>query len=398
MSESDYEEELGESKTFLGFVDVPISETERPELEDTFIGGKPIWLNPKSPPPNELLECKSCKEPMHLLLQCYANLADTLYDRVIYIFGCDKARCRRKNGSVRALRALSKDPDLIKKREQELEEIENKKKAAQQKDAETKSKLESLANSLFNPSDSTNAQSNPFSNPFAQKLSNPFAQPETKDSAKPTYAEVTKPVEKPRPRVSAEPVDIPAYPGYILYVDQEAFDIKKQKLPPLPEVDAAASAQISQPNPSNPSKIPTVDENVSKMVDDPTFQHFSHIVSFNPTQVLRYDLNGSPLLYSSKDDVAKLFYDSNGRLRPQALIPNPPYNPSSERRFELQLMPKAIIDLEAGNDDILSGMEWGTIIVATDLTDYIPDHLYDENHVGYVEEWCGVQWEEELKL
>ncbi|ESX02194.1 hypothetical protein KL918_003739 [Ogataea parapolymorpha] len=398
MSESDYEEELGESKTFLGFVDVPISESERPELEDTFIGGKPIWLNPNSPPPKELLQCKSCQEPMHLLLQCYANLANTFYDRVIYIFGCNKAQCRRKKGSVRALRALSKDPDLIKKREQELEEFENKKKVAQQKEAETKSKLESLANSLFSPSDSTNAQSNPFSNPFAQESSNPFAQPEKKEPAKPTYAEVTKPVEKARPQVSTEPVNLPSYPGYILYVDQEAFDLKKQKLPPLPEVDAAASTQTSQPNPSNPSKIPTLDENVSKMVDDPTFQHFSHIVSFNPTQVLRYDLNGSPLLYSSKDDVAKLFYDSNGRLRPQALIPNPPYNPSSERRFELQLMPKAIIDLEAGTDDILSGMEWGTIIVATDLMDYIPDHMYDQNHVGYVEEWCGVQWEEELKL
>ncbi|KAG7732125.1 hypothetical protein KL948_002323 [Ogataea haglerorum] len=398
MSESDYEDELSESKAFLGFVDVPISETERPELEDTFIGGKPIWLNPKSPPPNELLQCKSCKEPMHLLLQCYANLANTFYDRVIYIFGCDKARCRRKSGSVRALRALSRDPDLIKKRKQELEEFENRKKVAQQKEAETKSKLESLANSLFSPTDSTNAQSNPFSNPFGEESSNPFGQPEKKEPAKPTYAEVTKPVEKSQLQVSAEPMNLPAYPGYILYVDQETFDLKKQKLPPLPEVDAAASAQAPQPNPSNPSKIPTLDENVSKMVDDPTFQHFSHIVSFNPTQVLRYDLNGSPLLYSSKDDVAKLFYDSNGRLRPQALIPNPPYNPSSERRFELQLMPKAIIDLETGTDDILSGMEWGTIIVATDLIDYIPDHLFDENHVGYVEEWCGVQWEEELKL
>ncbi len=58
-------------------------------------------------------------------------------------------------------------------------------------------------------------------------------------------------------------------------------------------------------------------------------------------------------------------------------------------------MPKAIYDLETvGQDtvaDILNGMSWGTIIVCTDEEDYMPE--FDRNHVGYVEEWVGVQWE-----
>ncbi|KAH3662432.1 hypothetical protein OGAPHI_005684 [Ogataea philodendri] len=396
MSESDFEDELGDSKTFLGFVDVAISSKEQPEIEDTFIGGTPIWLHPKSPPPNELVQCLSCNKPMHLLLQCYANLADTLYDRVIYIFGCNDPKCRRKKGSVRAIRAVSKDPAIIAQREKELQDIQDKKDKAQQKEQQNKQKLESIANSLFNTSSSDSQ--NPFANPFAAESSNPFAKPQQLQPEKPTYAQIAKPEQKPAPKKHQDPVDLPSYPGYILYVDQEILDPKNQSLPPLPKVEEGSSETAAQPSASNPSKIPAHDENISKIVDDPTFQNFSDIVSYNTAQVLRYDLNGSPLLYSSKDDVAKLFYDSNGRLRPQHLIPNPPYNPSSERRFELQLMPKAIIDLEADSDDIINGMEWGTIMVGTDAKDFVPEHLIDENHVGYVEEWCGVQWEEELKL
>ncbi len=57
-------------------------------------------------------------------------------------------------------------------------------------------------------------------------------------------------------------------------------------------------------------------------------------------QDLEYDLGGKPLLYSGlKDDVAKNFWHNLKHSRPS-------FNPSSERRFGLQLMPKAIMDLE----------------------------------------------------
>ena len=66
-------------------------------------------------------------------------------------------------------------------------------------------------------------------------------------------------------------------------------------------------------------------------------------------------------------------------------------------------MPKAIMDLEdlgnnrnVGINDILNGMSWGTIIVCTDEEDFIPEESFDANQVGYIEEWCGVQWEESV--
>ncbi|ODV96561.1 hypothetical protein PACTADRAFT_1150 [Pachysolen tannophilus NRRL Y-2460] len=131
-------------------------------------------------------------------------------------------------------------------------------------------------------------------------------------------------------------------------------------------------------------------QRIVSMLDDPVFQNLTQLISHNPSQVLRYDLGGKPLLYSGKDDIYKIFNNKDGEFK----IPIPGYNPSSTRQFELQLMPQAILDLEKDNIDIINGMEWGTIIVCTDVEDYMP-HL-DENHVGYIEEWCGVQWEESV--
>lgn len=63
-------------------------------------------------------------------------------------------------------------------------------------------------------------------------------------------------------------------------------------------------------------------------------------------------------------------------------------------------MPKMIIDLENNYNDVKqiidNGMEWGTIIVATDSEDFVPVNWLDDNGVAYLEEWCGVQWEESV--
>ncbi|ODV86397.1 hypothetical protein CANARDRAFT_197026 [[Candida] arabinofermentans NRRL YB-2248] len=421
--ESDFEET--DSSTFLGFVDVAISEEEQPDLDDTFIGGQPIWLNPDSPPPSELLMCKNCSSPMHLLLQCSANLENTFYDRVIYLFGCNKPGCRRKDGSVRAIRALCKDPALMKEREDQLKDYlkkqEEKKKKIEEKQKQNAKLTQDLFTVAAKPTSETSgsASTNPFgsasSNPFgSESSSNPFAanpfdsKPQKEEDAKPTkttkptYADIAKPTDSQTPKKAASrklDIKLPAYPGYIVYIDQEVLDPKKQQLPPLPtttatNADTSPEQSSSSKKSSNESKE---NDELAKMLDDSTFQHFTDIISYNTGQVLRYELNGNPLLYSSKDKISSLFYDSNGKLRPEPLLPTPGFNPGVQRRFELQLMPKAIIDLEANLENIMDGMEWGTVIVATDSDDIMPDHKFDENFVGYVEEWCGVQWEEEVK-
>ncbi|GME72331.1 unnamed protein product [Ambrosiozyma monospora] len=445
--DSDYESDVDEghqTTTALGFIDVPISEDEQPELEDTFIGGEPKWLHPNSPPPLELVSCKNCKKPMRLLLQTYSNLENTFYDRVIYIFGCNNSACKRKEGTIRAIRAVRKDPKIMKQREKELTDYLAKEEAKKKKAEEKKKEQEELTKNLFSTSLSDSKSSNPFgasdsSNPFGSTgSSNPFglasssnpigsssiatANPfDTKpkqdvkkaELEKTSYSQAAaslsvtsdKTTKKSNSQSKKLDVKLPSYPGYLLYIDAESLDPKKQQLPPIPsnimpsELDdsgekASQGSSKSSKN-SKPGKLSPEQQEIAKMLDDPTFNHFTSILSYNPSQVFRYDLNGSPLLYSGSDSVAKIF---NIKNKGQARIPS---QPGATKRFELQLMPKAIYDLESGCGDeidiLKDGMEWGTIIVATDEKDYVDVNQFDENSVAYVEEWCGVQWEEEVK-
>ncbi|GMG21218.1 unnamed protein product [Ambrosiozyma monospora] len=450
--DSDYESDVDEGNqttTALGFIDVPISVDEQPELEDTFIGGEPKWLHPNSPPPLELVSCKNCKKPMRLLLQTYSNLENTFYDRIIYIFGCNNSACRRKEGTIRAIRAVRKDTKIMKQRETELNDYLAKEEAKKKKAEEKKKEQEELTKNLFSTSLNDNKSSNPFgasnsSNPFgATGSSNPFgsasssnpfgssssssatatANPfDTKprqegkkgEQAKTSYSQAAasssvtsdKPTKHSSPQSKKLDVKLPSYPGYLLYIDAESLDPKKQQLPPIPSNimpsesedsgEKASQGSSKSSKNSKPGKLTPEQQEIAKMLDDPTFNHFTSILSYNPSQVFRYDLNGSPLLYSGSDSVAKIFNIKSNKG--QARIPS---QPGTTKRFELQLMPKAIYDLESGCGDeidiLKDGMEWGTIIVATDDKDYVDVGQFDENSVAYVEEWCGVQWEEEVK-
>ncbi|KAK6462487.1 programmed cell death protein 2 [Scheffersomyces coipomensis] len=417
------------SEVYLGFVDAPIiddeedpEDNELPTIEDTFIGSKPIWLHPKSQPEESAITCDNCHKKMALLLQAFAPMDGKLYDRVIYIFGCkNSSQCSRTKGSVKAIRGISRDPERVA-------EIKSEQDSAIQKALDEKLKLEDqrkfnieVTKDLFTKTN-TNS-SNPFgesstSNPFAA-ASNPFAkkeepkkeEPKKEEPIKESYAKIAsknapKPQKKKISTISND--DLPAYNGSFVYVDLEKF--KKEGLDPelekykhLIEKSEKGEESDSEEGPSNGGRGASkrresssgASIEASSVLDDRYFAAFTDKVKHNPGQVLRYNLGGRPLLYSGKDDIAKRFIGTFN-------IPKPGFNPGSERQFELQLMPKAIMDLEqidetnANIADILNGMSWGTIIVGTDVEDFIPEENFDEHHVAYIEEWCGVQWEESV--
>lgn len=427
------EEDLFDEKSdvILGFTDIPFEEDdEEPTIEDTFIGGQPVWLHPNSKPRAQDLQCGNCKEEMALLLQAFAPFPDQPYDRVIYIFACkDTRRCSGKKGSVKAIRGICKDPSRIAAVEQEQTREAQELLEAQLKLEEKKKLHIELTKDLFDASKPSTTTKNPFGgnpfggNPFGNSSNessekpaanpfggNPFDKPkETKneatkeqqlDSKKPTYASVSS-AAKPKAPVTPEETiaTLPEFPGYFVYTEPEKF----KKLTVEPELEkykdliekadpSESKKERSMSSSSGTSSAALNPENskIAHMLNDKHFENFSSTVGHNPSQVLRYSLGGKPLLYSGKDDVAKAFTTST--------IPDPAYNPSSSRQFELQLMPKAIIDLEKNGynlvADILAGMSWGTITVATDTLDFMPS--LDENHVGYVTEYCGVQWEESV--
>lgn len=430
------------TNTLLGYVDIEITDDEPIYANDSFIGGQPIPMDKASPIPSELAHCKVCSKPMRLLTQCSASLPNTWYDRNLYVFICIESNCRRREGSVRAIRGVKKDPAVMKKREEEEkrkseeERLREEKKLA--KDEETKTLVQNLfgADTTEAPSNPFAAASNPFggspgNNPFAQK-ENPFGtktivteiEKIAKDDSKPSFSDVAKSADtgsSSKPSKIAEritksaPYKLPEFKGYLLYFETEKLDPSKQNLPPIPKdlkldeeggtiEDTASADNVKSANlpKINPEKNKESEE-IAKLYDDQTFQNFTRVLSYNTTQVVRYEPGGSPIIYSSKDKVSTIFYTPEGKFKDKSRwnIPNPSYHPGGRRRFELQLMPKMIIDLENDIDDMAlimkNGMEWGTIIVATDCDDFVPLNWVDDKGVAYVEEWCGVQWEEAIR-
>lgn len=424
---------MDKSSVFLGFVDAPIDlESEPPTLEDTFIGGSPIWLAPNSAPSETQLACDNCLKPMALLLQACAPIDGKLYDRVLYILACQNtAQCSRKNGSIKCFRGISKDPARVAQLKKEQEDalklqldaklhLENKKqlqfeltkdlfKTDEKKGENPFGKSNPFGNS--NPFEKSSesgdnedasekkenafGKSNPFENPFAKVLKD--SEKVLQASEKPSYASISAQGAKGatlEPKTARKIPVLPAYPGSFLYVDQEKF--KRVTLEPELEkykhlIEEMDDNELEKdPKPSSSTLNPQTSK-ISSMLDDKHFESFSNTVQHNPGQVLRYNLGGKPLLFSGKDEVAKKVVSGS--------VPSPGYNPSSQRQFELQLMPKAILDLEnadASMQEMLNGMSWGTIVVYTDVEDYIGEDELDDDYVEYVQEWCGVQWEESV--
>lgn len=415
------------SNVQLGFIDIgfedlkdekgTIPDAELPTIEDTFLGGKPVWLHPDSPPDEKLVTCDNCGNKLALYLQAFSPFKDKLYDRVIYIFGCKNTQmCSRKKGSIKCIRGIVKDP--VK-----MAELKKQQDEALQKEMEEKLKLEAktkqrdeLTKDLFGPSQGDKGANpfdkganpfdkgaNPFDkggNPFTKKEAPKVAANEGEEPKTTTYASVSAQNTPPKSPKKQSKFDLPEYPGYFVYVTKEKFNANKadtemEKYKHLIETqsieDGEGKGQLTAT--SSIANDPQILK-IANMLEDKVFEHFSTTVLHNASQVLRYDIGGKPLLYNGKDQIFKDFSTEPFN------IPRPGYNPSSTRQFELQLMPKAILDLEvvdnANMAAILNGMAWGTLIVCTDTEDYIPEEYYDENHVGYVEEYCGVQWEESV--
>lgn len=422
--EEDLFDENIKSEVLLGFVDTDIiedgSDEDLPTLEDTFIGGKPIWLHPESRPSENQLKCGNCGSLMALLMQAFAPLDGKLYDRIIYIFACkNTVQCSKKKGSVKCLRGLSKDPKKmaeLKAEQEEVARLELDKKLAL--DNKKKFNIE-MTKDLFSSIGSTdksnafNTSSNPFestTNPFSNSNSNPFAKesPVVGDNSKEpeSYASIASKKsstlhENSKNTKVLTDDSLPSYPGSFVYVEQE----KLKKITSEPEIekykhliegdDDGDFLGDKKEGSSTANELNPQAAKISNMLDDKYFEAFSRTVEHNPAQVLRYNIGGRPLLYSGRDDVASKFIGDSFN------VPVPAFNPSSSRQFELQLMPKAILDLEQKTGeisvhDILNGMSWGTIIVCTDIEDFIPDEKFDSNSVAYIEEWCGVQWEESV--
>lgn len=403
---SDIEDSYSKKKSdvYLAYVDAPIKENDKLSIADTFIGGSPIWLHPDSIPESSMLQCSSCKSDkfMKLLIQAFAPIDKEQMepilsnlqlqhptfefndsyisgddDRILYVFTC--TNCPRKLGGMKCIRGVLRDNN----NKTQIDEIV--------KDETMGKKFD------INPFDiSSNTDSNPFSTiGNTTNTENPFAINMTTDSTIQTNnnkKEENKLSRKALRNLHDEETDKEhnserEFKGFLLYVEQETFQHKPDhlKLPKNLKIDKEA-LELSEEKiidteelEKDPIKMDPRTEKLSQFLDDDVFQKFQEIVAYNPLQVLRYDMGGKPLYYAA----TKPLLDT--------IIPNPEFNKNSKRVFEMQLMPKMIMDLEENEVSVNDGMEWGTILIFTDAENHTPK--FDKNGVGYVEECVRVQWE-----
>lgn len=387
------------------------------------------WLDDKAAPSGALAKCTVCNGLLSLLLELNGDLPDRFpgHERRLYIWSCRRKTCRRKDGSVRGVRGVrvAKGASIKSRAKPEEPDVTH---------AETPQPK--MGESLFGVKNAPypSASANPFSNPFASKAhgtapANPFssqppsaspfasstpatqaaseekhdeastALPETfaskvRLSLPPPAGRPARPHE-PWPAASAFPTP---YPHYHLDADYETLDA-----PSTPAIPENTRMDIDAEGSGGGGGGGKEDKDVYESSLDKTFQKFADRVGENAEQVLRYEYNGKPLLYSDNDVIGKLLAphsdngpSSNANItsigsRSGAGMPRC-RNCGAERVFEVQLTPHAITELEADEMSI-DGMEWGTVIMAVCSKDCKPSDV-EEGEVGYVEEWIGVQWEE----
>ncbi|KAH9905909.1 programmed cell death protein 2 [Xylariomycetidae sp. FL2044] len=427
------------------------------------LGGRPDWLDANTPPSAALARCKICKDLMVLLLQLNGELPDRFpgHERRLYVFACRRKSCRRREGSIRALRSVRIAPGVQEAAAAKNQKREEKPKPKREEDPAPKPPS-NLGETLFGAKTMGNssASANPFStsssaggtssNPFATPTStgNPFSSnpaptsknPEPKSEPEPpkpesqtekdlttlpqTFAETlslnnpqhnepaTAPVPEPWPEESAQPKPYP--PAYLSEADYETLDPTPASVPQQTRMDIDNDPTTSS---SSSGRGGREDREVFESSMDSAFQKFADRLAQNPEQCIRYEFGGSPLLYSRTDavgvklagaapDGAKILTTTTtaatggggGGKGGSGGMPRCP-NCGAPRTFEVQLCPHAIAELEAEDEEeeklSLEGMDWGTVIVGVCERDCQARGV-DSGGVGYLEEWAGVQWEEEV--
>jgi pre-rRNA-processing protein TSR4 len=360
---------------------------------------------------------------MVLLLQLNGDLPEFFsgHERRLYVMTCRRKTCRRKEGSVKALRGIRITEIAAKDKRKgnaksELEgdtPISTSDMNLGETLFGTKPSWTSTSANPFSTNPKSAAPSNPFSTPSSSALNNQFAAahiPVSELAAKPPQRP-SETTDFPKTFASALSLNIdppqfglplppepwpqeselpPAYPLYYL-VDANYEILDKIEDPPIP-------TQTMDLDEGQGGSNQKEDKDVFESTIDITFQKFADRLAQNPEQVIRYEFKGEPLLYSKHDDVGKLLGSSgkdnvkvtttsvNGDRIPRC------GNCGAGRVFEVQLTPHAIMELEREEISV-DGMEWGTIIVGVCERDCQQKGVQN-GEIGYVEEWAGVQWEE----
>ncbi|ORX37079.1 programmed cell death protein 2 [Kockovaella imperatae] len=369
------------------------------------IGGYPTFppLSSQDKAPEEI-RCGICHQAIPLLAQVYCPPEDGENDRTVYVWACARSSCQRRDGSVRAYRASLRNDEYA------IDAAAKRAAAAKAAEAERE-----------------RARKNPFSMPASGDGKSLFGSAQPLFGAPPS-ADLSNPPDisslslQPNASTSHAP-PLPAYqpPQYLTTIDEYLAP------PEDVDMDDDEEDQMDLRNERWEQLLP-------KHMDEVFERYVKRLKDADggAGQVLRYELGGVPVPYSSKSPLYS-------RLFPGAPITRTPdaeeepdfadfYNPESlppcsrcgaKRVFELQLVPSLISILSPdkltttgkapskkerkqseeerkkdlariaaglkgqGDEQEIGDMNWGSILVFGCEADC----------VGVGEEFVAVEWE-----
>ena len=355
---------------------------------------------------------------MVLLLQLNAELPDHFPDhaRRLYLFACRRAACQQKEGCVRAVRGVcafaAQDAGIPKEGEEKPREPEKQPAKrvltlgeqifgesslvaatgwANSAPTLASDSRRPLASTSTKPSSSSSKPSKPSpgSSPAAPSAAPAATQPPTFAAAlsPPGTAAGPPPPRRPHEPWPAEAAQPPPYP--VWWITEALYEVYDATPARAERAELAALQARWAPKLDRDEGRTEGDDDTRGQ--DRGFLRFLDRVAHNPEQVIRYQFGGRPLLYSHADAVGRALQVPPAPAAGGAAGMARCGNCGAQRVFEVQLMPRAIAELEEG-DEGMDGMEWGTIIVGTCERNCVPPGTR-EREAGYLEEWVGVQWE-----
>ncbi|EJT96578.1 hypothetical protein DACRYDRAFT_120009 [Dacryopinax primogenitus] len=449
-SDSDSEaenEQRGEVPTsvLLGVPDGPLNSAyDDADPTVSRAGGHPPFLGLSHYPSPEVTLCKQCNNPMNMLVSVFCPFEGSSNDRVLYVWACSRAGCQRKSGSVRAYRSLRYNSKYARQLERQ--------QARQASSGTTvdKPKPNAIANPFSSPTtvsehvsgtgglgdilfgtaaspeDSSTRDSQPESEAWTDDV-NEDDDDDDEEKSEDNQSSVTGATAPP---ACAEGQPDPAWLSQPAY---RAFYISTvdEYIAPKPSISVSKQA-FSEARPTDGAGGATWGKELYEVMQkvDNTFESFVARVQEEAEQVLRYELSGTPLSFSSRDAVYRQLFPIQAISPGTAFAVNAPlaptkhaYEPSAiepcprcggPRVFECQVMPNLINLLrpaesssskkrptleerQAELDALLKGgsdgMEWGTIMIFSCLADCCQNVDRTPSSELWAEELVLVQWD-----
>ncbi|KAJ2777780.1 hypothetical protein H4R18_004975 [Coemansia javaensis] len=309
----------------LGYADERIDPAHDTDPLASRLGGRPLWLDGASPPPaRDTAVCGQCGSDMLLLVQAYVPLHGSPYDRVLYVWACNRRACSGRPGATRAVRAHLLNAEYAKRLEKS-------------KTAKSKARAAPAKPTLFSgggqgpapPLDfgsvwraaapAAQPAGGLFSGPlFGKRDSVPPADELSADigrlSIAPSPAEPSpvepSPVEPSRPEPSQPDttedwvdwsLDVQgAQAMYLAFEDEDVAGTKDRGR------GRAGPAGPEQPADDGEWGEEKYEAATLPRGTDAAFARFARTASRNPEQVMRYQFGGAPLLYTARDETARL--------------------------------------------------------------------------------------------